>query len=127
LEFKKKTEATDEHRSEGVAKKPAFTQQVKDFFHKNLCSSVALTAFLRMSCPCQSDPGALRRRSRHGQAAPPLICQSNRGKNLKMPKMPKSVQFRPEPDFSTPPAVPRSAGFAAGQMGQTDLKRFKLR
>ena len=28
--------------------------------------------------------------------------------------MPKSVQFRPEPDFSTPPVVPRSAGFAAG-------------
>ena len=27
-------------------------------------------------------------------AAPP-VCQPNRGKNLKMPKMPKSVQFRP--------------------------------
>jgi hypothetical protein len=48
------------------------------------------------------------------------ICQPNRGKNLKMPKMPKSVQFRPEPAFSTPPIVPRMAGFAAGQMGQTE-------
>jgi hypothetical protein len=43
-----------------------------------------------------SDPGALRRPSWHGWAAAPLICQPNRGKNLKMPKMPKSVQFRPE-------------------------------
>jgi hypothetical protein len=31
-----------------------------------------------------------------------------------MPKMPKSVQWRTEPDFSTPPVVPWSAGFAAG-------------
>ena len=64
-------------------------------------------------------PGALRRSSRHGQAPPPLICQPNRGKNYQMPKMPKSVQWRSEPDFSTPSVVPRSAGFAAGQMGQT--------
>jgi hypothetical protein len=39
-------------------------------------------------------PGAFRRRSRPGRAAA-LICQPNRGKNYKMPKMPKSVQFRP--------------------------------
>jgi hypothetical protein len=36
---------TDRHRSEGVAKKPAVTQQVKDFFHKNLCSSVFICGF----------------------------------------------------------------------------------
>ena len=36
---------TDRHRSEGVAKKPVVTQQVKDFFHKNLCSSVFICGF----------------------------------------------------------------------------------
>jgi hypothetical protein len=53
-------------------------------------------------CPCQSHPSAPRRRSRHGRAAAALICQSNRGKNLKMPIMPKSVQFRKgSPGMST--------------------------
>ena len=87
---------TNRHRSEGVAKKPAVTQRVKDFFHKNLSPSVCI-------CGINS------------------FCQPNRGKNLKMPKMPKSVQFSPEPDFLTPPVVPPGAGFAAGRMGQTGV------
>jgi hypothetical protein len=36
---------TDGHKSEGIAKKPVVTQQVKDFFHKNLCSSVFICGF----------------------------------------------------------------------------------
>jgi hypothetical protein len=45
---------TDRHRSEGAAKKPAVTQQVKDFFHKNLCSSVFICGF---NCFCQPNRG----------------------------------------------------------------------
>jgi hypothetical protein len=67
---------TDGHRSEGVAKKTVVSQQVKDFFHKNLCLSVCI-------CGINS------------------FCQPNRGKNLKMPKKPKSVQFRPEPMYQS--------------------------
>src|SRR5271157_834349 len=37
--------------------------------------------------------------------AAPLICQSNRGKNLKMPKMPKSVQSELHSEFGIPSDV----------------------
>jgi hypothetical protein len=42
MNFEKAVKATDEHRSEGVAKQTGVTQQVKDYFHKNLCSSVLI-------------------------------------------------------------------------------------
>jgi hypothetical protein len=44
-----------------------------------------------------------------------MICQTNNGNILNMPKMPKSVQFRPDPGFSTPPVVPRTAAFMSSQ------------
>jgi hypothetical protein len=45
---------TDRHRPEEVAKKPAASHQVKDFFHKNLGLSVFICGLYSF---CQSNRG----------------------------------------------------------------------
>jgi hypothetical protein len=74
--------ASEETQGRGVAK----AQEESSFWNlgrtaKGVVPELCPSGGAMMKIKTQSDPGTLRRRSRHGQAASPPVCQPNRGKN----------------------------------------------